>query len=229
MNSGCSRWAVGLTCILFVIGQIVLADHTYAQKPVTIRGFVLDGMTKISVPNATIKLSGKGITAADIDGKFALSCLREDTLMFTAVGYSPRLLSVSDLLADSSKCYVLMHPMAFQLRSVEVTAEKNKSQVSKALDLLSDLSHPFTYFSREERFNRRRAKIKSNNIFFSENIYWQINRQCVAEISKLTGEDLDKCIIYCNSHIVLSPNDDERTITNKLLLLISDYYKGSKK
>jgi hypothetical protein len=228
MNSGYSRWAVSLTCILFVIGQIVLADHIYAQKPVTIRGFVLDGMTKNSVPNATIKLSGKGITAADIDGKFTFSGLLEDTLMFTAVGYSPRLLSVHDLLTDSSKCNVFMQPMAYQLRSVEVIAKKKKSQISKALDLLSGMSHPLTYFSREERFKRRRAKIKSNNIFFSQNIYWQINRQYIAEISKLTGEDLDKCIIYCNSHIILSLDDDERTITNKLLLLISDYYKRTK-
>jgi hypothetical protein len=90
------------------------------------------------------------------------------------------------------------------------------------------MSHPFTYFSREERFKRRFAKLKSNNVFFSENIYWEINRQLIEEISKLKAEDLDKCIIYCNTHIVLSPDDDESTITNKLLLLISDYFKRIK-
>lgn len=228
MNSECNRWAVSLTCILVLLGQIVLADHIYAQKPITIRGFVLDAMTKISVPNATIKLSRNRITAADIDGKFEFICLCEDTFIVTAVGYSPRILSVHDLLADSSKCNVLMQPMVHQLRSVEVIAEKKKSQISKVLTFLSKMSHPFTYFSREERFKRRLAKLKSNSVFFSQNIYWQINRQCIVEISKLTGEDLDKCIIYCNTHIVLSPNDDERTITNKLLLLISDYFKSTK-
>lgn len=228
MNSVCSRWAVTLTCILFLIGQIVLVDHIYAQKLITIRGFVLDGMTKNSVPNATIKLSKDRIIVAELDGKFEFSCFSEDTFIITAIGYCPRLLSVNDLLTDSSKCNVLMQPVVYQLRSVQVIAEKKKTKISEALSLLSDLSHPFTYFSREERFKRRFTKLKSNSIFFSQNIYWQVNRQLIVQISKLTGEDLDKCIIYCNTHIVLSPNDDERTITNKLLLLISDYFKRTK-
>ena len=228
MNSVSSRWAVTFTCILFLIGQIVLVDHISAQKPITIRGFVLDRTTKNSVPNATIKLSKNRITVADIDGKFKFICMREDTLIVTAMGYSPRLLSVHDLLTDSSKCNVFMQPLAYELRSVQVVAEKKKSKILKALIFLSDLSHPFTYFSREQRFKRRFAKLKSNNAFFSQNIYWEINRQLIVEISKLSGEDLDKCIIFCNTNIVLSPNDDEVTITNKLLLLISDYFKRSK-
>ncbi len=228
MNSVCSRWAVTLTCILFLIGQIVLADHIFAQKPITIRGFVLNEMTKDSVPNATIKLSKNRITVAEFDGRFEFSCLREDTFLITAIGYCPRMVSVHDLLTDSSQCNVFLQPVAYQLRSVQVIAEKKKTKISKALSLLADMSHPFTYFSREARFKRRFAKLKSNSIFFSQNIYWQVNRQFIVEISKLTGEDLDKCIMYCNTHIVLSPDDDERTITNKLLLLISDYFKRTK-
>jgi hypothetical protein len=228
MNSVSSRWAVTFTCILFLIGQIVLVDHISAQKLITIRGFVLDGITKNSVPKATIKLSKNRITVVEFDGKFEFSCLREDTFMITAIGYSPRLLSVHDLLTDSSKCNVLMQPLTYQLRSVQVVAEKKKTKISKALNSLSDMSQPFTYFSREERFKRRFANLKSNSVFFSQNIYWEINRQLIIEISKLRAEDLDKCIIYCNTHIVLSPNDDENTIKNKLLLLISDYFKKIK-
>lgn len=228
MNSVSSRWAVTFTCILFLIGQIVLVDHISAQQLIKIRGFVLNGMTKNSVPNATIKLSKNRITVVGFDGKFEFSCLREDTFMITAIGYCPRLLIVHDLLTDSSKCNVLMQPLTYQLRSVQVVAKKKKTKISKALSSLSDMSHPFTYFSREERLKRRFAKLKSNNVFFSENIYWEINRQLIEEISKLKAEDLDKCIIYCNTHIVLSPDDDESTITNKLLLLISDYLKKIK-
>lgn len=228
MNSVSSRWAVTFTCILFLIGQIVLVDHISAQQLIKIRGFVLNGMTKNSVPNATIKLSKNRMTVVGFDGKFEFSCLREDTFMITAIGYCPRLLIVHDLLTDSSKCNVLMQPFTYQLRSVQVVAKKKKTKISKALNTLSDMSHPFTYFSREEKFKRRFAKLKSNNVFFSENIYWEINRQLIEEISKLKAEDLDKCIIYCNTHIVLSPNDDESTITNKLLLLISDYFKRIK-
>lgn len=228
MNSVSSRWAVTFTCILFLIGQIVLVDHIFAQQPITIRGFVLDRMTKNSVPNATIKLSKNRITVVKFDGKFEFSCLREDTFMITAIGYCPRLLSVHDLLTDSSKCNVFMQPFAYQLHSVQVVAEKKKTKISKALNTLADMSHPITYFSREETSKRRFAKLKSNSVFFSENIYWEINRQLIEEISKLKDEDLDKCIIYCNTHIVLSPDDDESTITDKLLLLISDYFRKNK-
>ena len=228
MNSVCGRWAVTLTCILFVVGQTVLVDNISAQKNITIRGFVFDGMTKNSVPNATIRCSKNRITASDFDGKFELTCLREDTFMITAIGYSPRLLSVLDMLIDSSKCNVFMQPIDYKLHSLQVVAKKKEGKVLKTLDLLADLSHPFTYFSKEKRFKRRFAKRKSNSVFFSQNIYWEINRQLIVEISKLTDGELDKCIIYCNIHIVLSPNDDEKTITNKLLLLISDYFKSNK-
>src|SRR5665647_2541780 len=102
MNSVSSRWAVTFTCILFLIGQIVLVDHISAQKLITIRGFVLDRMTKNSVPNATIKLSKNRITVVKFDGKFEFSCLREDTFMITAIGYCPRLLNVHDCLLYTS-------------------------------------------------------------------------------------------------------------------------------
>ncbi len=228
MNSVSNRWAVTFTCILLLIVQNVLVDHISAQELVTIRGFVLDEITKIPVPNATIKLPENRITVAEFDGKFEFSCLREDTFMITAIGYCPRLLSVHDLLADSSMCNVFMQPVTYQLRAVQVEAEKRQTKVLKALNLIADLSHPITYFSKEQIVKRKFVKLESNSIFLSQNIYWEINRRLIEKISRLQAEDLDKCIMYCNTHIVLSPNDDERTITNKLLLLISDYFRSSR-
>ena len=78
MNLVCSRLVVALTCILFLIGQTVLVDLIYAQDLVPIRGFVLDGMTKYSVPNAKITLPKNRVTVAENDGKFEFSCLRDD-------------------------------------------------------------------------------------------------------------------------------------------------------
>ena len=228
MNSVSNRWAVTFTCLILLIVQNVLVDHISAQELVTIRGFVLDEITKIPVPNATINLPENRITVAEFDGKFEFSCLREDTFMITAIGYCPRLLSVHDLLADSSMCNVFMQPVTYQLRAVQVEAEKRQTKVLKALNLIADLSHPITYFSKEQIVKRRFVKLESNSIFLSQNIYWEINRRLIEKISRLQAEDLDKCIMYCNTHIVLSPNDDERTITNKLLLLISDYFRSSR-
>lgn len=228
MNSVSNRWAVTFTCLILLIVQNVLVDHISAQELVSIRGFVLDEITKIPVPNATIKLPENRITVAEFDGKFEFSCLREDTFMITAIGYCPRLLSVHDLPADSSMCNVFMQPVTYQLRAVQVEAEKRQTKVLKALNLIADLSHPITYFSKEQIVKRRFVKLESNSIFLSQNIYWEINRRLIEKISRLQAEDLDKCIMYCNTHIVLSPNDDERTITNKLLLLISDYFRSSR-
>ena len=228
MNSVSNRWAVTFTCLILLIVQNVLVDHISAQELVTIRGFVLDEITKIPVPNATINLPENRITVAEFDGKFEFSCLREDTFMITAIGYCPRLLSVHDLPADSSMCNVFMQPVTYQLRAVQVEAEKRQTKVLKALNLIADLSHPITYFSKEQIVKRKFVKLESNSIFLSQNIYWEINRRLIEKISRLQAEDLDKCIMYCNTHIVLSPNDDERTITNKLLLLISDYFRSSR-
>ena len=228
MNSVSNRWAVTFTCLILLVVQNVLVDHISAQELVSIRGFVLDEITKIPVPNATINLPENRITVVEFDGKFEFSCLREDTFMITAIGYCPRLLSVHDLLADSSMCNVFMQPVTYQLRAVQVEAEKRQTKVLKALNLIADLSHPITYFSKEQIVKRKFVKLESNSIFLSQNIYWEINRRLIEKISRLQAEDLDKCIMYCNTHIVLSPNDDERTITNKLLLLISDYFRSSR-
>ena len=170
MNSVSSRWAVTFTCILLLIVQIVLVDHISAQELVTIRGLVLDEITKIPVPNATIKLPENRITVAEFDGKFEFSCLREDTFMITAIGYCPRLLSVHDLPADSSMCNVFMQPVTYQLRAVQVEAEKRQTKVLKALNLIADLSHPITYFSKEQIVKRKFVKLESNSIFLSQNI-----------------------------------------------------------
>lgn len=228
INLVCSRLAVTLTCMLLLLGQIVFVDRILAQGLVTVRGFVLDGATKKAVSYAKISLPKNRITAAELDGKFEFSCLREDSVMITSIGYCPRMLSVHDMLTDSSTCNVFMQPVVHRLRQVQVTAQKKKTKVGKALKFLADVSHPINYFDEEEIHKRRFAKIKAKSVFFSENIYWEINRQLIIELSKLSGEDLDKCIIYCNTHIVLAPNDDEITLTNKLLLVISDYFKKIK-
>lgn len=230
MNSAFRRLAFTITCIIFITGQFILTGHIYAQEHITIRGMVLDAKNKSSIPNAKIKLTGNKLAVADLSGKYELRCLREDSFMISAVGYSPRMLSVVDLVADSSRCNVYMQPLFHQLRSVEVVAEKKKkpTKVMKVLNKMAELSHPINYFSEDEVLKRRHVKIKANSIYFSQNIYWQINRQVIANLSRLSGSELDKCIIYCNTHIALSADDDEPGITNKLLLLISDYFKSTK-
>ena len=230
MNSAFRRLAFTITCFIFITGQFILTGHIYAQGHITIRGMVLDAKNKSSIPNAKIKLTGNKLTVADLSGKFEFRCLREDSFMVSAVGYSPRMLNVVDLVADSSSCNVYMQPLFHQLRSVEVVAEKKKkpTKVMKVLNKMAELSHPFNYFSDDEILKRRHMKIKAKSIYFSQNIYWQINRKLITDLSKLSGSELDKCIIYCNTHIALSADDDELAITNKLLLLISDYFKSTK-
>lgn len=228
INSVCSRLAVIITSILFLIGQLVFVDPIFAQELVTVKGYVLDGATKKAVSYAKISLPKNRITAAELDGRFEFSCLGEDSVMITSIGYCPRELSVRDMLADSSKCNVYMQPFVRRLRQVQVTAKKKRTKVGKALKFMADVSRPINYFSEDETHKRRFAKIKERSVYFSENIYWEMNRQMIAELSKLSGEDLDKCIIYCNTHIELVPNDDEKALTNKLLLLISDYFKKTK-
>ena len=170
MNSVCSRLAVAFTCILFLTGQTVLVDHIHAQKLITIRGFVLDGMTNNSVPDAKITLPKNRVTVAENDGKFEFSCLRDDSVMITAIGYCPRLLSVHDLPTDSSMCNVFMQPVVYQLRSVKVIAEKKKTKVEKALNFLSDISHP-PLISVKKKHSSANLQKSSRIVSFSLKIY----------------------------------------------------------
>src|ERR1700749_2201805 len=68
---------------------LLMCQNLMAQvKKVTVKGTILDAATKEPMTGATIGTAGKGLTQADIDGKYSVVVDDGATLEFTNVGYA---------------------------------------------------------------------------------------------------------------------------------------------
>ncbi|MGF7079426.1 TonB-linked SusC/RagA family outer membrane protein [Mucilaginibacter sp. UYCu711] len=68
---------------------LLMCQNLMAQvKKVTVKGIILDAATKEPMTGATIGTAGKGLTQADIDGKYSVVVDDGATLVFTNVGYA---------------------------------------------------------------------------------------------------------------------------------------------
>lgn len=75
-------WPSIFFCVLF------LCQNLMAQvKKITVKGIILDAATKEPLTGATIGTPGKGLTQADVDGKYSVIVDDGATLVFTNVGY----------------------------------------------------------------------------------------------------------------------------------------------
>jgi hypothetical protein len=93
---------------------------------------ITDASTKAGIPFASIGIKGKNVgTVADDKGDFELNilkCEEDDTLKVSAIGYSTRGLTVSEIRQGMSKVIVL-EPLAVKLDEVVITSKKVKHKV----------------------------------------------------------------------------------------------------
>ncbi|WP_214073646.1 SusC/RagA family TonB-linked outer membrane protein [Mucilaginibacter sp. dw_454] len=76
-------WPSIFFCCLF------LCQNLIAQvRKVTVKGTVIDKATKEPMAGATISVGGKGLSQADVDGKFTVVVDDGSTLVFSIVGYT---------------------------------------------------------------------------------------------------------------------------------------------
>ncbi len=109
--------------LLFSLAMLAVAAPIHAQDSAlgdTLSARVLDARSAEPVIGATVRVVGqtRGV-AADADGAFQLVVSRGDVLVVSAIGYAPKRVQTSDLLAQSQPIVRLM-PAAIELSAVMV-------------------------------------------------------------------------------------------------------------
>lgn len=103
----------------FIIGAI----YTYAQK--TIKGQVIDAITKTPLSGATISFSNKGGTISDPNGYFIIDLNKTIRITVSYLGYE----SVQKIIKHSdTELVIALVPAVKELGDVEITATSNPNK-----------------------------------------------------------------------------------------------------
>jgi hypothetical protein len=113
------------------LSAVLLLIYGYSFSQVTVRGKLLSQPDNKPVPFANIGIINKNVgTISNEDGTFSIRIpdeLKNDTLIFSALGYEKRILPVADL--SPSKEHVLyLIEKAIELQAVTVTGRKEKAK-----------------------------------------------------------------------------------------------------
>jgi hypothetical protein len=125
---GNKKWLLFLALIAITTDAI----PAIGQENIRLTGKVLDLNTRQPVPYANIGLFEKNLgTLSDEDGSFELiipSRYRNDTVLFSSIGYKRHGVAVNILLAQSGANDILLTPEIIMLKDVTVTYKKSKKQ-----------------------------------------------------------------------------------------------------
>ena len=112
--------------ILWIAAFIASALTGYAQQ--ILQGKVVDGATGNPLPGVTIAFYGKGVTATDKDGAFAMPCEKNIKLTFTSIGYQTAQQNIKNC---GEQIIIKLLPISHSLTEVEITATsaQNKSML----------------------------------------------------------------------------------------------------
>jgi len=112
--------------ILWIAAFIASALTGYAQQ--ILQGKVVDGATGNPLPGVTIAFYGKGVTATDKDGAFAMPCEKNIRLTFTSIGYQTAQQNIKNC---GEQIIIKLLPISHSLTEVEITATsaQNKSML----------------------------------------------------------------------------------------------------
>jgi len=121
---------------LFLLFWIIIPVNLFAQDQLTqtIRGVVVDKLSKSPLPGATIALLGSETntgTSSDVNGNFRLEevPIGRRTIQIRFLGYEP--ITINNLIVTSAKeinLYLEMEEKAFTAEEVVVVAHKSKEQ-----------------------------------------------------------------------------------------------------
>src|SRR5438128_394547 len=109
--------------ILFMAAFIAGALYTYAQK--TIKGQIIDAITKTPLSGATITFSNKGGTMSDQNGYFIVDLNKTIRITVSYLGYE----SVQKIIKHADEELVIaLVPAIKELNEVEITATSNPNR-----------------------------------------------------------------------------------------------------
>ena len=117
--------------VLFLLFFLLTVFICHGQKPALVQGFVIDGSTKLPIPDVEIILEPQGIgTISESNGKFELEIKSQGKyfLVFSHIAYKNKQLkiTISDKLSDKNLKNIYLFPKIETLNEVIVKDEISK-------------------------------------------------------------------------------------------------------
>ncbi len=109
--------------ITFTLFSFIIAVAAFAQN--SLKGKVVDAATGKILTSATITFAGKGGTATDKDGNFAIDCSKTAFIVVSHVGYESKRVAVKNC---DEAITVSLDPVDGTLGEVEVSATSNQNK-----------------------------------------------------------------------------------------------------
>ena len=122
---------IGLKLLLVLLLMASRVTVQAQDRPsIVVESFVLDSVSNAPLGYVNIGIANKNIgTVSGVDGKFSLALpdsLANEQITFSMIGYSTKLLSVSEL--QNGNRIVLLSPSVIELRPAEIAAKKLKAK-----------------------------------------------------------------------------------------------------
>lgn len=190
------------------------ADVLAQEQPVTVRGKVSGGdgehtFYDLMIVNRRTRNGSFGNT----DGTFAITALRNDTLLIGAGGYVTRTLLLSEFAdSDLGDLQVTLRPWAIELKPVAVLPERTLKEIQADIAKLgynekdyrttgiNAFESPITFlyqeFSRRERSKRQVAELR-NEDRKRELLRELLQKYVEYDIINLSDDSFDDFIDFC--------------------------------
>lgn len=237
---------------IFFLGIISLTGKAYAQQQldlylVFVKGKVTDLDTGEPIPHASvINPRVKGGTTTNVDGVFSIEILTDDTLTIRSLGYSDYEFFIQEF--PPKELYdIKMNPVRYLIKEITVEGERTMDwglPKAKPLDIPIELRgnafnekptvwHALTnplsfmqyYLSPKEKGKRETLTVIKDGEEW-ETFARYHNLAAVEKITRLTGEEADQFMIYCNMNNRLPYNASQLEIEFQIRDLYFKYQKA---
>ncbi|MGZ4075657.1 MAG: carboxypeptidase-like regulatory domain-containing protein [Bacteroidia bacterium] len=227
--------------ILFAFTVVFFSFHLNAQTLVTVSGKAYDKenkslpLTKLMVIN---KRTNNGIFA-DAEGHFSISILQSDTLIFSAIGFKVKKISLKDsIIKNQYTVEIPLQKLSYDLKEVNVYAERSLNEIQKDIDKLgvkksysvtgvNVLESPITaLYERFSKFGKQKQKVAEwENEDLRRDILKDLFRLYVKyDIIDLSDDQFDDFIDYLH----LSDDFIQKASQFELVMAIKGRYESYK-
>ncbi len=204
------------TQVFFVFAALLLLQSTLQSQTITITGKAYDVQDpKLPLPKLMVinKRTNQGVFA-DSEGKFSLSAIKSDTLLFSSLGFMVKKICLKD--STEKKIYYVevgLRKLEYTLKEVSVFANRNLNEIQKDIDKLGvkknyttigaadALSSPITFlYERFSKFARSKQKVAEwENEDLRRDVLKELFRVYIKnDIIDLPDEEFDAFINYLN-------------------------------
>jgi len=203
--------------VFFIIFLLLAAFIAKAQDNpgITIKGKVYDSNDNEAQYNLMV-LNKTGLVGVfgDRDGRFTITCHKNDSLVLNAVGYQTVSLSFRDSVVKKEyHPLIALEPIRYELKQVSVFSKRDLNEIQKDIEKLGydkkdyvlsgidAIQSPITFlyetFSKRERSRRLVAQMENEDQ--KRELLKELFRQYVdADIINLDNDEFDNFIDFCH-------------------------------